>query len=136
MDDDSSLIERWFAAGDAGDVGAFDEFLHADVVIHAPLGLSSRGVDAEREVWVRVREGFPDIRHDIREQIVVGSTVVARAVVTGTHRGHFFGVNGSGKTFTIDQAVWAHVRDGKATEVWEIADTAALLEQLGLAGSA
>lgn len=37
-----SLLERWFAAGDAGDLGSFGDFLHPDVVVHAPMGLSRR----------------------------------------------------------------------------------------------
>jgi hypothetical protein len=31
-----SLLERWFTAGDEGDLDAFDDFLHPDVVVHAP----------------------------------------------------------------------------------------------------
>jgi len=34
----------------------------------------------------------------------------------------------------MDQAVFAHVRDGKITELWEIVDTGALRDQLGEAG--
>ena len=33
-----SLLIRLFAAGDAGDLDAFDQYLHDDVVVHAPAG--------------------------------------------------------------------------------------------------
>jgi hypothetical protein len=42
-----SLLEKWLEAGDAGDVEAFDEYLHADVIVHAPLGLSTQGIARE-----------------------------------------------------------------------------------------
>jgi len=38
-----SIVERWFEAGDSGDLGRFEEVLAPDVVVHAPMGLSSRG---------------------------------------------------------------------------------------------
>ena len=56
---------------------------------------------------------------------------VARVVVTGTLVTEFAGIDASGETFQIDQAVIAHFRDGLIVEAWEIADTAALLRQVG-----
>ena len=40
-------------------------------------------------------------------------------------------VEGTGRGFSIDQAVITHLRDGKVVEAWEIADIAALREQVG-----
>lgn len=126
-----SLLHAWLRAGDAGEVARFDEFLHPDVLVHAPLGLSTVGLEAEKQVWLTVLAGVPDLRHEIRECIVDGPTLAARVVVTGTHRGFFLGMEGTGKQFEIDQAVIAHVRDGRIVEAWEIADTALLMQQLG-----
>ena len=126
-----SLLERWFAAGDAGDLDAFDDLLHSDVVVHAPMGLSTDGREAEKAVWKDALAAMPDIRHDIQEVIVSGSTIAARAVVTGTLERDFGGIIANGRSFTIDQAVFATVGDGKIVEAWEIVDTASLLRQLG-----
>jgi predicted ester cyclase len=125
-----SLLRNWVAAGDAGQLDAFDEYLDQEVVVHAPLGLSSRGVDAEKEGWKRVLTAFPDLRHDIQEVLSAGSTVMARVVVTGTHEGEFAGIAPNGRTFTLDQAIFAHVGRGKIVELWEIVDGASLKEQL------
>ncbi len=127
-----SLLHKWVAAGDAGDFDAFDDYLHSDVVVHAPLGLSTTGLDAEKEMWRAALNGLPDIRHDIEEAISVDSTIAARVVVTGTHRGEFLGIPGTGRAFRIDQAIFAHVRDRKVAEIWEIVDSAAFLQQLGV----
>ncbi len=126
-----SLLERWFAAGDRGDFGSFDNFLHPDVVVHAPMGLSTEGPEAEKEVWRDALRAMPDIRHDIQEVICDGSTIAARAIVTGTLRGDFAGIAANGRSFKVDQGLFAHLRDGKIVEAWEIVDTASLLRQLG-----
>lgn len=126
-----SILERWFAAGDAGDLDAFDDFLHPDVVVHAPMGLSTEGPEAEKAVWRDALRAMPDIRHDIQEAITVGSTIAARAVVTGTLQGDFAGITANGRRFRVDQGLFVHVRGDKIVEAWEIVDTASLLRQLG-----
>ena len=126
-----SLLEKWFAAGDAGDFGAFDDYLHPDVVIHAPLGLSTEGPEAEKGVWRDALRAMPNIRHDIQEVVSDGTIIAARAVVTGTLERDFAGVTANGQSFRVDQGLFAHVRDGKIVEAWEIVDTASLLRQLG-----
>lgn len=45
--------------------------------------------------------------------------------------GEFRGFDASGKSFKVDQVVFAHFRDGLMDEVWDIADTGALIQQLG-----
>ena len=130
-DGNDSLLHRWFAAGDAGDVDAFDNLLHEDVVVHAPLGLATNGRDAEKDVWRTALAGVPDLLHEIEDIVRVGSTIAARVVVTGTHRGEFVGLPATGRRFRIDQATFVHLRGGKAVEIWEVADTASLLTQLG-----
>ena len=74
-----SLLHRWVAAGDSGDLDVFDEILHPDVVVHAPMGLSSNGIEQEKEVWRAARLAMPDIHHAIEEVIVSESAVAARA---------------------------------------------------------
>ena len=129
--DPDSLLQRWFAAGDSGDIAAFDELLHPDVVVHAPLGLSTRGREAEKKVWEEGLAAMPGIRHEIQDVFVAKSTEAARAVVTGTLLNDFGGIAGSGRSFTVDQGLFAHVRDGLIIEAWEIVDTVSLMRQLG-----
>ncbi|MDH4339498.1 MAG: ester cyclase [Thermoleophilia bacterium] len=126
-----TLLRDWLAAGDRGDVDAFDRYLHPDVIVHAPLGLSTQGVEGEKAVWVDAKAAMPDIRHDVQETIALESRAVARVVVTGTLVGEFAGIRAQGESFMIDQVVFAHFRDGLIVEAWEIADTGSLLRQLG-----
>ena len=130
VDPRQTVVFRWLAAGDAGDLDAFDELLHQDVVVHAPLGLSTTKADEEKAVWKEALAAMPDLRHDVQEILVDGDVEMARVVVTGTMAASFAGVEGSGRRFRIDQAVITHLRDGKVIEAWEIADIAALRTQV------
>jgi ketosteroid isomerase-like protein len=47
-------------------------------------------------------------------------------------RSEFAGVDAAGRSFEVDQAWFMRIRDGKAEEVWEIIDSAALFQQLGV----
>jgi len=126
----SAVVFRWLAAGDAGDLDAFDELLHPDAVIHAPAGLSTTSADEEKAVWRDALAAKPNLRHDVQEVVVDGDVEMARVVVTGTLTASFAGVEGTGRSFRIDQAVITHLRDGKVVEAWEIADIAGLLAQV------
>lgn len=125
-----TVVFRWLSAGDAGDLERFDELLHPDAVVHAPRGLSTTSAEQEKAVWRDALDAMPDLRHEVQEVAVDGNVEMARVVVTGTMASTFGGVAGTGHRFRIDQAVIVHLRDGKVIEAWEIADIAALEDQV------
>jgi ketosteroid isomerase-like protein len=125
-----TIISRWLAAGDAGDVDAFDDLLLPDAVIHAPRGLSTTSREAEKAVWQAALVAMPDLRHDLQEVLVGADVEMARVVVTGTLAETFGGVEGGGRSFRMDQAVIVHLRDGRIAEAWEIADVGVLERQV------
>jgi predicted ester cyclase len=122
----SSVVARWLAAGDSGDVEAFEEFLHGDVVVHAPRGLSTDSREAEKRVWREALAAMPDLHHEVQEVLVQGDVEMARVIVTGTIRRDFAGVSGGGRSFRMDQAVICHLVGDKIAEAWEIADVRSL----------
>jgi predicted ester cyclase len=130
VDPRQTVVFRWLAAGDAGDFDAFDDLLHPAAVVHAPSGLATTSAEAEKAVWKEALTAMPDLRHDVQEVVVDGDVEMARVVVTGTMARDFGGVDGTGRSFRIDQAVITHLRDGKVAEAWEIADIAALRDQV------
>jgi predicted ester cyclase len=130
VDPRQTVVFRWLAAGDAGELEAFDDLLQPDAVIHAPRGLSTASAAEEKAVWKDALSAMPDLRHAVQEVVVDGDVEMARVVVTGTVMQGFAGVEGTGRSFRIDQAVIVHLRDGKVAEAWEIADIAALEAQV------
>ena len=128
MEQHPSVVERWLAAGDSGELETFDDLLHVDVVVHAPRGLSTEDLDSEKRVWRDAVAAVPDLRHDVQEVVIQGDVEMARVVVTGTLLHDFGGVPGGGRSFRMDQAVICHLTDGKVAEAWEIADVGSLTE--------
>lgn len=126
----ASLLEQLFATGDAGELDRFSALLHESVVVHAPFGLSTVGLVAERESWRRAKTAIPDLRHDFQTVIRDGSYESARCVVTDTVIGEFGGLRAAGASFRVDQGLFARIQDGKIAELWEIVDTESLLTQL------
>jgi predicted ester cyclase len=55
-----------------------------------------------------------------------------RLLVSGTLRGQFAGISADGQRFEIDQAIFMHVRAGKAEEIWAIVDFGSFLRQMGV----
>lgn len=129
-DPQESVVCRWLAAGDAGDLDAFDDLLHPDAVIHAPAGLSTTSAAEEKGVWRDALAAVTDLRHAVQEVVMEGDIEMARVVVTGTMTASFGGLQGTGRPFRIDQAVITHLRNGKIAEAWEIADITALGAQV------
>lgn len=125
-----SLLESLFAAGDAGDVDSFGLFLHDDVVVHAPAGLSTVGIETERQSWRDAKATMPDLHHEFVDVLTTASAEAARTVVSGTMRGTYGGLTAEGRTFATGQAVFARIRDGKISELWEIVNVADIREQL------
>src|SRR5215212_10527848 len=109
MEQNPSLVARWLAAGDSGDVEAFNDLLHGDVVVHAPRGLSTQDRESEKQVWRDAVAAMPDLRHAVQEVVAEGNVEVARVIVTGTLRGDFGGISGAGQAFRMDQAVIGHL---------------------------
>ena len=131
MGDPEALLRGLFAAGDAGNLEAFDLYLHDDGIVHAPAGLSTVGLANERESWRKAKLAIPDIHHELIDVLSSPPLVAARAFVTGTMRGSYGGLSAQGRSFGADQAVFAMVRDNKIAELWEIVDMDMLREQLG-----
>jgi len=132
----TSLLEQLFASGDAGELDQFSALLNETVVVHAPFGLSTVGLEAERESWRRAKAAIPDLRHEFQTVICDGGYESGRCVVTGTLRGEYGGFRAEAAPFRVDQAVFARIQDGKIVELWEIVDTGSLIDQLRADGPA
>jgi predicted ester cyclase len=130
VSDIKSLLPELLSAGDSGLVGSFDQFMHDDVVVHAPAGLSTVGLENEKESWRKAKATMPDIHHEVLVVVAEAPFVAAKCVVSGTLRGSYGTFTAEGRSFKVDQALFAHVRDGKIDELWEIVDTATANEQL------
>src|SRR5260370_27675915 len=77
-----------------------------------------------RETSIKVVSNFantiPDMKFDIKEELVAGDRVIVRGEVTGTPSGELFGVPHSGKSFRIMAVDIQTIRDGKIAKTFHI----------------
>ncbi|MEM6104685.1 ester cyclase [Mycobacterium sp. 050272] len=74
---------------------------------------------------------FPDWHWDLRHLVVDDHYISTHFTVTGTHRGVFEGVQPTGRRVRLSQFTLYLVEDGKFAEVWDLADMAAIMPQIG-----
>jgi ketosteroid isomerase-like protein len=112
---DEELVRRGYVAFSQGDMETLREVFHPDLVWHSPgrsqLAGDHRGVDAVLGFFGRTMEltggTFRIELHDVvaNDEHVVGLNSVA--------------AERDGKTLNGRNALVFHVRDGRATEVWQ-----------------
>lgn len=74
---------------------------------------------------------FPDIRITIHEMIGTAERVAVRALITGTHRGTWFGIAPTGRPISMAIHEFHHLEDGRLTHTWHLEDWFGFLHQVG-----
>jgi predicted ester cyclase len=84
--------------------------------------------------WVRpFRSAFPDFEMEIVELIAESDKVVAHFKCSGTHRGEWLGVPGTGRRFErVDEIYIFGVRSGRLVSAIGVEDNLSRLRQLGI----
>ena len=131
-EDNKAVVRRYFEAMDSAEtIGMVDALLAPDY----RLRFDSMPEMGREEMLPFVQgffTAFPDLKHDIRDQIAEGDRVATRIVARATHTGDFMGIPPTGKAIEI-QAIDIHrVVDGRIVEQWVISDGVGLLTQLGV----
>jgi predicted ester cyclase len=87
-----ALVRQRFEALDHGNFKVLDEIFLPTYQLNVP-GLSGPlSLDATRRLYQMMYGGFPNLAHNIIEQVAADDKVVTRWVATGTHTGNFMGV--------------------------------------------
>lgn len=116
-----------------GNLDLIDELVSPDFVEHEVFpGLPTTGPEAPKAFFRLFRAAFPDLQMTPDELIAEGNKVVARATVSGTHKGEFMGMPPTNKGFKVQAIDIIEIRDGKATAHWGQMDQTGMMEQLGM----
>ena len=80
---------------------------------------------------LNLRQGFPDLRLTIEDQIAEDDRVVTRVTFHGTHSGEFAGVAATGRPVAFGGTAVDRLVDGKVIEMWHTANVHMLMQQIG-----
>jgi predicted ester cyclase len=130
----SAILDRYVAAFNAHDVGAFRDVIAAAYIQHN--GRAQPGMAGTQAALRGYFETFPDFHMEIEDRIFGGDKVVARATLTATHS-HPVQLGPGAPVFppTGRKLAWGsieiwRVANGKFVEHWDQNDFAGLARQL------
>ena len=113
-----------------GNFAALNDLVSTDILFHT--GESDlRGHKGLSEFATALRGAFPDGRFTNIEQIAEGDKVVLRWSFSGTHKGEWHGVAGTGKAVTFTGTTTLRITSGKVAEHWAHDDALGFLKQVG-----
>ncbi|MBL8776672.1 MAG: ester cyclase [Acidimicrobiales bacterium] len=125
-----AAFDRAIANWNAGDLDAYLELYGESILLH---GYSEEPMTKPEVagMYRGLHEALEGIHIEVHDVIEEDDRLSARATMSGTHRGELFGVPGTG--VDIVQPVITHLRfvDGRCVERWSVADTLAVLLQIG-----
>jgi len=130
-EDMKALARRAYAIMSGGDLDELDELMVPGFIDHDPDPHQAPGAEGVKEVFRRMRSGFPDMKLTPEAIYTDGDTVIARVRVTGTHKGEYFGIPPTGKSIDITGIDIVRLEEGKAVERWGVFDALNLMQQLG-----
>jgi predicted ester cyclase len=111
---------------------SIDELVEPDATIRTPLPGDATGAQVLKHVWAVLLAAFPDLQLNVEDLIGEDDKVVARIVVTGTHRGEYMGVEPTGKSIAYDEIFIFRFANGRVVETWGVVDVFSQMKQLGV----
>ena len=113
-----------------GNLELVDTLFSADYDAHTPIGIFE-GLEGAKQFVTGLREAFPNLDVEIKDQVAEGDKVATLWKARGTHHGNFGGIPATGKSMEINGITMFRVADGKVLESWGFADMMSMMKQLG-----
>ena len=129
-EDNKAAVRACFEAASQGNFEAFESILTPDYVLHPE---AIRGADGLAEMVSVYRAAMSDLHVDVEHQFTEGDYVATRVTIRGTHDGDLMGTAATGREVAFSALTVSRCENGRIAEEWEIADTMALLRQIGAA---
>ena len=111
-----------------GNLNSFDLYFSETVLFNNSEGLKQGLTSMLRSM----RGAFPDFHLTIEDQIAEGNKVITRVTFRGTHQGDYRGIAPTGKQIKYSGIAIDRIVDRKVVEMWHVADTCAMLQQIGV----
>jgi steroid delta-isomerase-like uncharacterized protein len=123
------IVRRRFRELDAGNMGILDELFSLDYVLNLP-GRTPMGLEETKAFYEALYSAFPNLRHEIHDQIAEGDKVVTRWTARGTHESELMGIRPTGKTAEFVGINIYRLDGGKLVESYVCWDMLGLVQQL------
>lgn len=130
--DQSKAVVRLFLEELDKSQSAIDDFFTADCLAHLPGNSEPSNREGFRQFVTMLYTAFPDLRHQVENQIAENDIVASLVNVCGTHEGDFQGIAPTRKRIIFTDIIIVRIQEGKVIELWAQFDALRLLQQLGI----
>jgi steroid delta-isomerase-like uncharacterized protein len=130
QEENAAVVRGFFAALDNQDLDAVGDLLASDYRLHFdgnPVMDRGAGIG----FFGAFLAAFPDIIHQVQDQLCEGDRVATRIMVRGTHQNEMMGIPATGHEIAISAINIVRVGQGKIAEHWVNSDALGMLMQLG-----
>jgi predicted ester cyclase len=128
----NKAIMRRFLTELDKNLAAIDAFLSPSCRTHLPGNPDPTDRAGFKEFVALLYTAFPDLHHQVEDQIAENDQVVSLVTARGTRQGDFQGILPTGKQVIITDIIITRILEGKAAELWAQFDALGLLQQLGV----
>jgi steroid delta-isomerase-like uncharacterized protein len=126
------VMRGLYSAFNRNDQSALDALLSDAFVEHEDTPGIPSGKEGLKQFVAMVHRGFPDVVFELADIASEDDKVWARLIVTGTHRGEFFGIPPTGRAINIGVFDICRIAGGQITEHWGVSDMMGMMRQLGV----
>ncbi|MBI2304985.1 MAG: ester cyclase [Chloroflexi bacterium] len=136
LEEKKAIARRYLDLFNQGNLEGLSEVVLPTVVDHYSASGVATGLEGLKQTLSQFRRSFPDMYVTIEDIVAEGDIVVVRCTGRGTHRGDFAGIRPTGKRVTVPIIAIYRIANGKITDRWNIADSLAMIQQLGTVAEA
>jgi steroid delta-isomerase-like uncharacterized protein len=127
-----ALVRRLLEESDSRNGELPANLFAPEYVCHFPVSPQPLPYQGHVQMARMFYAAFPDLQHNIEDQIAEGDRVVTRLTIRGTHRGELMGIPPTGKQVSIAAISIDRIANGKIAEEWVNNDVLGMLQQLGV----
>jgi steroid delta-isomerase-like uncharacterized protein len=130
-EENKAVVRSFFAALDDQDLETVGDLLASDYRLRFD-GNPEMDRAAGIGFFGAFLAAFPDIRHQVQDQLSEGDRVATRIMVRGTHQNEMMGIPPTGNEIAIGAINIVRVAEGKIAEHWVNSDSLGMMVQLGV----
>ncbi|MFI9805640.1 ester cyclase [Streptomyces sp. NPDC052301] len=116
------LARRFYQAFDTADPDLLDQVLAQDWTPQPPVPGNPGGPEGQKQTLRFLHSVFEDLRYQVDDVVVEGSTVAVRARLSGRQVGEFLGVPATGRRIEMTTMEFHQVHNGRITTTWHLED--------------
>ena len=123
--------EQFGEAVNNGNLEKLRELVAQDVKDHDPAPNQAPGPQGYIDFFSMMRKAFLDMQVEVEHLVADEDNVAFAYTLTGTHKGDFMGIDGTGTPIKIRGMQISRFKDGKMVERWGSSDELGILKQIG-----